>query len=351
MAFVREMMDHPRGTTEEFWQSIAGLGWTGLIHGEGLGGAGLGLVDLCVLMEECGRALMPGPFFSTIAGALAVTVGARAEQREKLVPAIAAGTGRVALAQLEDSGSWGRDGITLGLQPEGDGFRLSGAKRFVGGAQSADTVVVAACAGDDDRIVLVLVDTDAAGVRVEPTDYTDATRKLATVHLDGVVIEPDAILGAPDAEAWPVLERVNDFAKVALCAEMIGGAQAVLDLSVEYAKTREQFGSPIGKFQAIQHKCSNMLVLVESAKSAAYYAAWAIENAEPDAHVSACMAKAYCAEAFSRVAADGIQIHGGMGFTWEADLHLYYKRAKAAELAFGSPAFNREQAAKHLLDG
>ncbi len=349
MAYVRAMMEDPRGFTAEFWQRIVDLGWTGLVVPEEHGGTGLGLLDLVVLLEQQGRALMPGPFFSTAAlGAAAIALAGRPEQKREFLPRIADGSLRVTLAQLETDATWAAEDVRIRLRPAGHGARLTGSKRFVPDANVAELLIVVA-RDDIDEIGLVLVDPRGPGVTIEPIAYTDATRKVCEIRFDEVQIQADALLGTRDTGSR-VLEQTHDRAKVALCGEMIGGADAVLGLSVAYAKTREQFGTPIGRFQAIQHRCANMLVLLESARSAAYYAAWSIDNAEAGAHAAACMAKAYCSEAFSRIAADGIQIHGGMGFTWEADLHLYYKRAKASELAFGGAAFNRELAARVLID-
>jgi alkylation response protein AidB-like acyl-CoA dehydrogenase len=349
MSYVRAMMEDARGYTDPFWAQVVALGWTGLIVPEDQGGAGLSLLDLVVLLEEQGRALMPGPYFSTVAlGANAIASGGRAEQLRQLLPKIADGSLRVSLAQLETGATWAIEDVRLTLRTTGGQTRLSGTKLFVPDAHVADLLLVAA-RDDDGAIRLALVETRDRGVAVQPIEYTDGTRKLCAVRFEQVPLASDSFLGSHDCQAH-LLEQVHDRAKVALCAEMLGAAEVVLELSVAYAKTREQFGSPIGRFQAIQHRCANMLVLLESARSATYYAAWAIDAARPDAHASACMAKAYCSEAFSRIAGDGIQIHGGMGFTWESDLHLYFKRAKASEAAFGSPAFNRELAARALID-
>ena len=350
MTLVRQMMDDERGFTEELWQSIARLGWPSLVIDSAQGGAGLGLVDLCVLLEETGRALLPGPLLSSVAvGTAAVARCDNEELRKAWLPAVASGEKRLSVAWLEDLGSWASDGIATTAEPAGGGYTLRGTKLFVPDGESADALVVVARDTSSDALVIVLVDAASPGVSTSPIPYMDATRRVASVELDDVAVEAAAVLAGP-SNGERLLGHVHDLARVALSAESIGGCQAVLNLSVEYAKTREQFGTPIGKFQAIQHRCADMLVALESARSAAYYAAWAIDNNEPDAHASACMAKAYCSETFAQVAGDGIQIHGGMGFTWDADLHIYYKRAKASELAFGDPAWNREQAARALLD-
>src|SRR5262249_7400480 len=192
-----------------------------------------------------------------------------------------------------------------------------------------------------EGLSLFLVDAGAPGVKATPLKTMDQTRKLSEIELDGVKLGKDTLLGAEGA-AWSTIERVSDRGKVALCAEMCGGAQKVLDMSVEYAKVREQFGKPIGSFQAIQHKCANMMVQVESSKSATYYAAWAVANDVPEAPLAAAMAKAYCSDAYRYTAGEGIQIHGGIGFTWEHDMHIYFKRAKSSEVTFGDATWNRE---------
>jgi alkylation response protein AidB-like acyl-CoA dehydrogenase len=349
MEFVREMLDHEHGFTDELWQKVCALGWPGLIIDDAYGGAGLGLVDLCVLLEQTGRWLLPGPFFSSVAvGAAAIAAG-NAEQRGRWLPDLAAGRTRATLAQLETDGAWGREDIALAAVRDGAGFRLSGEKLYVPDAATADLMVVVAHDADAGGPTLIVVERETLGVTIEQLAYLDDTRRLSAVGFDDVSVEDTAVLGER-GDGWRTLERLHDVARVAISAESIGGAAAVLDISVDYAKTREQFGTAIGRFQAIQHKCADMLVLIESSRSATYYAAWAVDNDEPDAHAAACMAKAHCTDAFSNVAGHGIQIHGGMGFTWEADLHLYYKRAQASRMAFGDPAWNRELAARALLD-
>lgn len=348
MEFVRRMIDDERGYTDGLWNRAVELGWTGLACEERFGGAGLGMVELAVLMEESGRALMPGPLFSTVAlGASAISLAGSDEQKADLLPRVADGSLRFALAQLEDGASWGAEGIAAQATAAGGGYRLTGTKRFVADGASADMFVVPAMASGEHT--LFLVESADAGVHVEPIAYTDLTRRMASVRLDDVFVAATAVLGQPGG-GWSTLQRVLDRAKVVLSAEMCGGMARALDLSVDYAKTREQFGSPIGKFQGLQHKCADMYVLLESSRSAAYYAAWAIDNDEPDAHRAACLAKAYCSDAYSKVTAEAIQIHGGFGFTWESDCHLYYKRAKADALALGDAATNREEAVRTILD-
>jgi alkylation response protein AidB-like acyl-CoA dehydrogenase len=352
-AFVRRMMDDPTGTTDELWTKLAELGWLGLISPEAFGGTGLGLVDLTVVLEEMGRVVMPGPFFSTVLlGGLSLTLAGSDAQREAWLPKIASGQTRVTLAFLEESARWDPDGVQLGAKPaKGGGYVLSGTKLFVPDGHDADLVVVAARTARPTKedpthgVSLFLVPAEAKGQSRLLLPTMDQTRKLAEVTLSHVEVGPDALLG-PLHAGWPLLTRILDRATVALCAEMCGGAQRVLDMSIEYAKIRVAFGKPIGTYQAVKHKCADMLVAVENAKSITYYAAWAQDQDAPDAPLAASMAKAYVSDAYRKVAGDGVQIHGGIGFTWEHDLHLYFKRAKGSEVTFGDATFHRERVAR-----
>jgi alkylation response protein AidB-like acyl-CoA dehydrogenase len=345
MTYVRQMMEDDRGFRDEQWRKMAELGWMGLVLPEEHGGAGLTFVDLIVVLEEMGRVVLPGPFFSTVVlGGVALAEGGSAAQKQELLPRLAAGELRATLAQLEPNARWDADGITLEAAPAGGGWRLSGTKLFVPDAHTADLLVVAGRAPGSrgpEGVSLFLVDAGAPGVAVTLLKTMDQTRKLCEVVLRDVAVAPERAVGSP-GEGWRLLERIVDRGKVGLCAEMCGGAQKVLEMSVEYAKVREQFGRPIGSFQAIQHKCANMLVEVESSKSATYYAAWAVANDVPEAPLAAAMAKAYCSDAYRHTAGEGIQIHGGIGFTWEHDMHLYFKRAKSSEVTFGDATWNRE---------
>ena len=351
--FVRRMMDDPAGTTGELWTKLAELGWLGLIYPEAYGGAGLGQVDLTVVLEEMGRAVMAGPYFSTVLlGGLAVLEAGSAAQKEAWLPKITAGEARATLALTEESARWDAAGVELGAKPGKDGgFVLSGTKLFVPDGHTADLLVVAARtaratkADPQHGISLFLVPAHAKGVSATLLPTMDQTRKLAEVTLRRVEVGPDALLG-PVHGGWAPLARVLDRATVALCAEMCGGAQRVLDLCTEYAKVRIAFGKPIGTYQAVKHKCADMLVAVENAKSITYYAAWAVDEGVPEAPLAASMAKAYVSDAYRKVAGDGIQIHGGIGFTWEHDLHLYFKRAKGSEVTFGDATQHRERVAQ-----
>src|SRR5262245_18670981 len=351
MTYVRKMMEDEVGFTGNLWKKMADLGWMGLILPEEYGGSGLDFVDLIVVLEEMGRVVLPGPFFSTVVlGGVALLEGGSDALKHALLPKLASGDLKVTLAQLEPSGRWDADGIQLAAKADGGGFVLTGTKLFVPDAHVADEMVVAARTPGSkgrDGISLFLVDARAAGITTTQLKTMDQTRKLAEVVLKDVRVPADRVLGKVGG-GWALLDRIVDRGKVGLCAEMCGGAQRVLEMSVDYAKVREQFGKPIGSFQAIQHKCANMLVEVESSKSVTYYAAWAVANDVAEAPLAAAMAKAYCSDAYRHVSGEGIQIHGGIGFTWEHDMHIYFKRAKSSEVTFGDATWNRELVAQHI---
>jgi len=351
---VRKTLDPANRFPQALWSQLADLGWFGLQIPEEWGGSGLGALDLAVLQEELGRSLCPIPYASTaIVGAQALIQSGSQAQRDRFLPAIAQGQLRVALAQLESESDWGPSGIQLPATEADGGYRLSGTKCFVPDAVHADLLLVpvrtATAAGSaEEGISLVLVETDQPGLSIRPVAYNEPIRPLAEITLDGVQVSKAQFLGQPEM-AWPILSRLRTYGRVALCAEICGAAEKVLNLSVEYAKSREQFGQPIGRFQAIQHKCADMLVQSEGIRSAAYYAAWALAEAEVNAATTACLAKAYCAQAYSEIAATGIQIHGGLGFTWEQDLHFYFKHAQAAAFAWGDRTHNLNLAADELF--
>jgi alkylation response protein AidB-like acyl-CoA dehydrogenase len=346
---VRRLMETPEGINAELWKKLAEQGWLGLIYPEAYDGMGLGLVDLVVLMEEMGRAVAPGPYFSTVLlGGLAVLEAGSEGQKKEWLPRIAAGDRRVALAWMEPSAQLGPAGITLTAEKRGETFTLSGTKLFVPDAHIADALVVAARTrpgAGADGVSLFLLPKGTRGLEVTLLPTMDQTRKLCEVAFSGVTVGADAMLGEAEA-GWAPLARVLDRATVALCAEMCGGAQKVLDMTVEYAKIRQAFGRPIGSYQGVKHRAADMLVDVENSKSITYYAAWALDEGSTEAPLAVSMAKAYVSDAFRRVAAAGIQLHGGIGFTWEHDLHLYFKRAKGSEFTFGDATHHRERVAQ-----
>ena len=346
---VRRLMETPEGISAELWKKLAEQGWLGLIYPEQYDGTGLGLVDLVVLMEEMGRAVAPGPYFSTVLlGGLAILEAGGDAQKKEWLPRIAAGDKRVALAWMEPSAQLGPAGVTLTAVKRGETFSLSGTKLFVHDAHTADALVVAARTrpgAGADGVSLFLLPKGTKGLEVTLLPTMDQTRKLCEVACSDVTVGADALLGAAGA-GWAPLSRVLDRATVALCAEMCGGAQKVLDMTVEYAKIRQAFGRPIGSYQGVKHRAADMLVDVENSKSITYYAAWALDENSPEAPLAVSMAKAYVSDAYRRVAAGGIQLHGGIGFTWEHDLHLYFKRAKGSEFTFGDATHHRERVAQ-----
>jgi alkylation response protein AidB-like acyl-CoA dehydrogenase len=347
---VRALMEDSSGMTPELWKKLAEQGWLGLIAPEEHGGMALGIVDLVVLLEEMGRAVVPGPFFSTVLlGGLALLEAGSDAQKKAWLPKICSGEARATLAWMEPSAEMGAAGITLQAAAKGSGFTLSGTKLFVHDAHTADVIVVAArtASGQDpeEGISLFLVPTGTPGLAVTLLPTMDQTRKLCEVTLTNVSLGGDAIMGAPGA-GWKPLARVIERATVGLCAEMCGGAQKVLDMTVEYAKIRQAFGRPIGSYQGVKHRAADMLVDVENSKSITYYAAWAMDEGVPEGPLAVSMAKAYVSDAYRRVSGAGIQLHGGIGFTWEHDLHLYFKRAKGSEFTFGDATWHRERVAQ-----
>jgi alkylation response protein AidB-like acyl-CoA dehydrogenase len=341
---VREQMDTEAGFDPAVWSQMGEqMGLQGLIVPEEFGGSGYGYIELIVVLEEMGRALLCAPFFSTVVLAANTLIhsGDDAAKAEHL-PGIAAGETIATLAFTEENGRWDEAGIEATAAADGDSWKITGTKMYVLDGHTADLLIVAARTGAG--VSLFAVDATAAGVTRTPLATMDQTRKQAKVELADA---PGTLIGT-DGEGWATLERVLDLAAVGLAAEQVGGAQFVLEMAVQYAKDRVQFGRPIGSFQAIKHKCADMLLEVESAKSAAYYAGWAASELNDELPSVASLAKAYCSEAYFHAAAENIQIHGGIGFTWEHPAHLYFKRAKSSELLFGDPTYHRELLAQRI---
>ena len=347
---VRALMETATAHDDQLWQSIADQGWTGLTVPEEHGGLGLGLVELAVVAEEMGRACLPGAFLSTLTAAALIERAGNAEQRAKYLEPIAAGELKATVAFLEESANWDTD-APLKLEATRDGggnFSLKGIKLFVPDAAVADLLICVA--RDGDSLSLLPVRREAEGVTVKPMPSMDGTRKVYEVSFEGVTIPEADALGA-DGDARGAFRGALEVGCAVLCAEMVGGMQWVLDTTVEYAKTRQQFGRAIGSFQAVQHQCADMLLMTESARSAAYYAAWALTEGDPSASVAVAVAKAYCSDAYREVGNRGVQVHGGIGFTWEHDLQLYYRRSKSSETLFGDATFHRERIARVIVDG
>jgi len=344
MTEVRRLMETTEGFDRAVWDQMANqLGLQALAIPEEYGGVGFGYVELIVVFEEMGAALLCAPYFSTVALAANALLSSGDEAAKKdLLPGIASGETIATLALTEDSGRWDTDGITLAATRKGDEWKLDGHKMFVVDGHNANLVLVAG--RTEKGVGLFAVEGGAAGMTTTPLATMDQTRKQARIEFAST---PARLVGE-EGGAAPVLSRTLDLAAVALAAEQVGGAQRCLDMAVEYAKTRIQFGRPIGSFQAIKHKCADMLLEVESAKSAAYYAGWAATEDSEELPVVASLAKSYCSEAFFHAAAENIQIHGGIGFTWEHDAHLYFKRAKSSELMLGDPSYHRELLAQRI---
>lgn len=342
-AAVREQMATDRGFDAEVWTQMAEqMGLAGLIIPEEHGGAGYTYVELLIVMEEMGRALLCAPFLGTAVFATNTLQRCANDTTQKeLLVGIAAGGLIATVAHAESNGRWDLAGIEMQATKSGEGWTLSGGKAWVLDGHTADVILVAA--RTDAGLSLFRVDADAASLSRNLVPTLDITRKLAHLEFDNT---PATLISAGDqTEAF---EHVLGLTQAALAAEQVGGAQWCLETSVEYAKTRLQFGRPIGSYQAIKHKCADMLVEVEFAKSAAYAACFAAAGEEPEFLETAMLAKSACSEAYFHAAADTIQIHGGMGFTWELPVHLYFKRAKASELLFGDAAHHREALAQRV---
>ena len=340
---VRRLMETADGFDAAVWHQLADdLALTGIDIPEVYGGAGFGPVELGIVMEEQGRALLCAPYFSScVLAASAIANAANEAQKAALLPAIAGGQIRAALAVTERNGRWDTVGVRTIATRAGDSWVLDGLKSYViDGATAQALVVVARAAGTvgDAGLGFFLVEPDAAGVTRTPLATMDATRKQANIEFRRA---PAELLGDAGNGA-SALSKTLDHAAIALANEMVGGAQALLDSAVVYANLRVQFGRAIGSFQAIKHKCADMLLDLELAKSAAYYAAQSEADGDPQTPSLASLAKAAAADTYMRVAASTIQIHGGIGFTWDHDTHLWFKRAKSSEVLLGDPNYHRE---------
>ena len=346
-AAVREMIERGEPYSESLWKKLVEQGWTGLILPEQYGGTGLGTVEMAIAFEEMGRALVPGPFLSTVAlsGSL-IEKACSTPYRTKLLGAISEGKSKATVALLEDSASWNLDAVALRATPTAGGVKLNGKKLFVSDAAVSNVIITAARQGSD--IVLAFVDSASPGISTKAMPGLDQTRLLYEVKFDNVTVAADDVT-SDAAAARAALEHALDVASLAVSAEMVGGMQWILETTVEYAKTRKQFGKPIGAFQSVQHHCANILLMTESARSAVYYAAWLMNDRPDEAALAVSVAKAYASDSYREVGNLGIQVHGGVGFTWDENLHFYYKRAKASELMFGDATFHRERIARLLI--
>ena len=344
---VREVARDEDGYPRALYRKMAELGWMGLVVPEAYGGAGLGQLDLALLCEQLGRAVVPGPFFSSaVLATLAILHGGSSAQKKRWLPRLASGEALGALALLEDNDRIDAGGVAMRARARGGGWALSGAKLFVTDAHVADVLVVAArtTGRDEEGVTLFLVPRETPGVKVLPLPSIDVTRRPTEVRFENVELAKDAVLGTA-GKGWKPLARVLDAAAVALAADCLGGAQRALELAVEYTKVREQFGRVIGSFQAMKHMAAEMVSEIEPARALVWYAGYAADSLPREAPRAAAMAKACLSDVYSRVANRAVQMHGGIGFTWEHDLHFWFKRAKWNELAYGDATWHRERVA------
>ena len=337
---IRRLAESDDAFSEDLWREMSELNWPGLMVSEQYGGQELGTVELAVLMEQLGYALMPGPILSSMLTAIALETAATDAQKERWLAPLASGEQRGTLALWDAGAGWSPEDITLEPESAGGGYVLRGEKLFVLDAATADFFVVGA--SGDRRFIVA---RDAPGVSITPTPTIDDTRKQYAVKLDGVKVGEDAAFGGEGA-LGPA--RVRAFS--AFAAELTGVAQRALEWAVQYAKERKQFNRPIGAYQAVSHRCAQMLLETEGARSASYYSAWAVDNEPETADLASSMAKAYASDAGTRVTGASLQVHGGIGFTWEHDLHFWLKRASAGAVMFGDARWHRERVARIAFD-
>ncbi len=348
MKAVRAVMEGHDLYSSDLWRRLAELGWMGLAIPERYGGSGLGPIELSIVVEELGRALAPVPFLPTQIAARVICEAGDDAQQARWLAAISSGNAIGTLAFDEPHPTADEPLLGVVAVRDAKGWTLTGNKWFVPDAGAADLLVTTARTDPKTATIgLFAVPRDTPGLRIQPMISMDPLRTLSTLRFGAARLPESALLGGNVAAAEP-LGRALDFARVAICAEMVGGAEVCLEASVAHARQREQFGKPIGSYQAIKHKCADMLFEVESARSIAYYAAWAVGANGDDASLRAAMAKAYLSDAYRHVSAENIQIHGGVGFTWEYDCHLFFKRAKSDEMWLGDGRYHRERVAQLL---
>jgi len=343
---IKTFIDRQSPFTEEMWQKIADLGWTAVLIPESEGGLGLSFVDLAVILEEMGRGPVPGPFItSVVLAGETIRLAGYPYQKEAYLPKMATGESRGTLAWTEPGDLNSLTPVKLRANRSGGSFELKGTKIFVPDADLADVLICLADTGDGTG--LFLVDRDLPGVAIHSLNTMDRTTNLSEVIFDHVTVHEDRLLGKP-GEITPFLNQILNRVNVAYSLDMVGGSQKVLDIGIEYAKTRVQFGQAIGSFQAIKHTCAELLVGVECARSIAYYAAWAQDQDHQGATLAASAAKTFASEIYRKVTKEVLQIMGGIGFSWEHELHIYLKRAKCLGALFGDATFHRERVAQEL---
>ena len=347
---VRQMETDEKGYSPNLWKGMADLGWTGLVFPETYGGSGMTFLDLAVLIEELGRAIAPSPFLPTVVYCgLPILAAGTEEQKKQFLPKIAKGDMIMTLALTEPSATWDAGGITVKATAEGDDFVISGTKLFVTDAHIANYLLVVARTKEgkhkEEGITLFLVDAKSPGIKLNALKTMGSDKQFEIIFTK-VKVPKKNILGKLD-HGWSVIQDLLPKATLAQCAWMVGGSQQVLEMTVSYAKERVQFGKPIGSFQAIQHKCANMATDVDGSRFITYQAAWKL-NEGLNCALEVSMAKAWVSEAYRRTCAEGHQIHGGIGFIKDHDMQLYYRRAKASELAFGDADYHRELVAQQI---
>lgn len=357
---IRSVMNTEQGFDKDTWQKICTqMYWQATHVPEEYGGMGLGFVELVIMLEQMGQRLLCSPFFSTVCfGANALIVAGSYEQKQQYLSAMCEEGLTATLAYTGENGNWGADAVEAIVKPQGDGYVINGTYRYVMDGHTADTLIVAARSEDtrsEEGLSLFIIDANTSGVKRTWLPTMDQTRKQAQVVFDAVEVKANALMGHYQ-KAWPALKKIIDLATIALAAEQVGGSQHVLDLSVEYTKERVQFGRSVASFQAVKHQAADMMQRTEVARSAVYYAACVAQEALSDGLLAselseaASVAKANCSDSYFKNAGNAIQLHGGVGFTWEYDVHLYFKRAKSSEVFLGNSAYHRERIAKLLLD-
>lgn len=346
---VRELEEDEKGYSPDLWRKMAELGWMGLVLPEEYDGMGMGFMDLIILLQEMGRNILPGPFFSTIVlGSLPILFAGIEEQKREFLPKIASGDVILTMALTEPNARYDAAGVETKAVAQGDGFVINGTKLFVENAHIADYLICVTRTKDgpdaEDGITLFLVDAKSPGVKCEvvPT----MVDKLCEVVLENVTVRRENMLGELD-KGWPLVTTILEHAAVAKCAEMVGGAEAALDMTLAYVKERVQYGRPVGSFQVVQHYCANMWTNVSTSRNLLYKAAWQVAEGLPAAALVAA-AKGWINEAYKFVTERAVQCHGAIGLTRDHDIGLYYRRAKAAELAFGDTDFQRELVAQQM---
>ncbi len=346
-SLVREMEEDEQGYSPGLWKKMADQGWMGLIIPEDQGGTGMTLCELVVLLEEFGRALVPGPFISTVVlGAVPIMEAGTDEQKAQYLPKIAAGEMIMTMALTEPSAKWTADGVTLEAKKDGGDYVLNGTKLFVPDAHVTDYMVVVARTGGtgEDGVTLFIVDSKSDGIKFEQLK-TIAADKQSEVIFENVKVPAANVLGT-EGKGWEIVEKVSRVATVAACAYLVGLSQMDFDTTLNYAKERVQFGRPIGSFQAIQHKLADAIIDVDGSRFITYKAAWSLTEGEDDTDLMISMAKAWASDASRRVVAHGQQIHGGIGFTKEYKIQLYFRRQKWMELMWGDADYHREKVAQ-----